>query len=266
MQLTQLFIHPMKSSRGIDSRTATVTLRGLEHDREWLLASPNGQFITGREQPSLVRVEITPQADGAVFHAPGQDPLTVQHASFTAPLDATVWKDQFTAWQGDAAADAWFSAYLGQPCRLLWLGKDSARQQKDGGEGTLSFADGYPFLLINRASLADLNSQLAEPVTARHFRPNLVVDADFPWEEDEWKRIKIGEVEFEITKPCTRCIFTTVDPETAELNPSREPMKTLMRTRRLDEGVCFGVNLVALNEGVIQVGDEVEVLESSLAF
>jgi hypothetical protein len=266
MQLSQLFIHPMKSSRGIDRGEARITLRGLEHDREWLLVLPNGQFITGREQPALVRVEITPQAAGALFHAPGLPPLQVRHQDFSAPLDATVWKDQFTAWHGDTTADAWFSHYLGQPCRLLWLGQHSARQQKGGRPGTLSFADGYPFLLINRASLAELNSQLAEPVTTRHFRPNLVVDADFPWEEDDWKRIKIGEVEFEITKPCTRCEFTTVDPDTGERNPNNEPMKTLIRTRQLAEGICFGLNLVALNEGTLRVGDRVEVLESSLAF
>lgn len=266
MQLSQLFIHPLKSSRGIDSTEAIVTQRGLVHDREWLLASPNGQFITGREEPSLVRLDVTPQAEGAEFRAPDRTTLTVRHASFATPLDTTVWKDQFIAWHGDTAADAWFSDYLGRPCRLLWLGEHSARPQKAGRPGTLSFADGYPFMLINRASLNELNSQLAEPVTTRHFRSNLVVDGDFPWQEDEWKRIKIGEVEFELTKPCTRCLFTTVDPDTGVPSSNHEPMQTLIRMRQLPAGICFGVNLVALNEGMIRVGDPVEVLESALVF
>ena len=257
MHLSQLFIHPMKSSRGIDSQQATVTPRGFLHDREWLLASPDGQFITGREQPSLVKVDIAPDSHGALFQAPGQAPLTVRKNDFANAVNTTVWSDHFTAWHGDTAADAWFSAYLGQPCQLLWLGEQSSRQQHDGHEGTLSFADGYPYLLINRASLNDLNSQLAQPVSTRHFRPNLVVDADFPWEEDEWKRVRIGEVEFELTKPCSRCQFTTVDPDSGVTNPTGEPMLTLMRTRQLDEGVCFGINLVALNSGTVQVGDVV---------
>jgi uncharacterized protein YcbX len=266
MQLSQLFVHPMKSSRGIDSREAEVTLRGLKHDREWLLATPDGQFITGREQPLLVRVEITPRPDGAEFRAPGRTSLQVRHSDFAAGIEATVWSDRFAAWHGDSAADAWFSAYLGQPCRLLWLGEQSARPQKDARPGTLSFADGYPFLLINRASLGDLNSQLASPVTTRHFRPNLVVDADFPWEEDEWKRIRIGEIEFEAIKPCTRCLFTTVEPDSGIPAASGEPMQTLMRLRQRPEGICFGINLVALNAGTLHVGDPVEVLESALEF
>ncbi|KZE33465.1 MOSC domain-containing protein [Crenobacter luteus] len=265
MQLTELYVHPMKSSRGNALEAAAVTPRGLAHDREWLLVEPDGRFITGRTAPGLVRVEVEPTVDGARFSTPGRAPLVVEHAAFTAPHDATVWKDRFPAWHGDATADAWFSAFLGQPCRLLWLGRESQRAQKDDA-AELSFADGYPYLLINRASLAELNAQLAEPVGARHFRANLVVDADFAWQEDEWQRIRVGEVEFEITKPCTRCVFTTVDPERGERRADGEPMKTLIRTRALPEGICFGVNMRALNSGTIRIGDALEVLESKFEF
>ncbi|RXZ44762.1 MOSC domain-containing protein [Crenobacter cavernae] len=265
MRLTELYVHPLKSSRGNALESATAGPRGLEGDREWLLASPAGHFITGRTAPSLVRVVVEPHADGARFTAPGREALAVEQTRFTTPHDATVWKDQFSAWHGDAAADAWFSDYLGQPCRLLWLGRESQRAQK-GGDGELSFADGYPYLLINRASLDELNAQLAEPVTTRHFRANLVVDADFAWEEDEWKQIRVGDVEFEITKPCTRCIFSTVDPELGKRRSDGEPMRTLLRTRALPEGICFGVNMRALNGGVVRVGDSVEVVESKFEF
>lgn len=265
MRLSELYVHPLKSSRGNALESAAVTPRGLAHDREWLLVEPDGRFITGRTAPGLVRVEVEPSEAGARFAAPGRDALVVAHDSFNVPHDATVWKDRFSAWHGNKAADAWFSEYLGQPCRLLWLGGASQRTQKDDA-AELSFADGYPYLLINRASLAELNAQLAEPVGARHFRANLVVDADFAWQEDEWRRIRVGEVEFEITKPCTRCVFTTVDPELGERRADGEPMKTLIRTRALPEGICFGVNMRAVNSGVVRVGDEVEVVESRFEF
>ena len=72
---------------------------------------------------------------------------------------ATVWKDSFTAYHGDRAVDHWFSELLGEPCQLLWLGMQSQRRLKDS-EHAMSFADGYPYLLVNQASLDALNDEL----------------------------------------------------------------------------------------------------------
>ncbi len=94
------------------------------------------------------------------------------------------------------------------------------------------------------------------------FRTNLVVGSDEPFIEDSWKRIKIGEVEFEAVKPCERCILTTVDVEKGAFRESKEPLNTFSRFRANERGgVFFGQNLVAKNEGMIRTGDEIEVLE-----
>ncbi len=85
-----------------------------------------------------------------------------------------------------------------------------------------------------------------------------------PFEEDGWKRIRIGEVEFLVAKPCSRCIMTTVEAGTDRFNALKEPLATLTRYRRGEDGeVYFGQNLVALNEGWIEAGSEIEVLEST---
>lgn len=265
MQLSQLYIHPLKSCRGIAVSQAEVSPQGLVHDRVWLLVRPDGSQITARTHHRLVLVEVAQLPDGDwQFQAPGAGTLTTRSQLFTRPQRAQVWKSEFTALGGDAAADAWFSAWLGEPLQLLWLGT-STRRFRDS-EQPLSFADGAPFLLIGEASLDDLNQRLATPVSMRQFRPNLVVQGAFPFEEDEWQRLRIGEVEFEVVSRSTRCIFTTIDPHTAQPHVEKQPLATLMGYRRMPEGVCFGVNLVARSSGSVQLGDAVEVLSSEVAF
>mgnify|MGYP000042845576 CR=1 FL=1 len=96
--------------------------------------------------------------------------------------------------------------------------------------------------------------------------PTLVIAGSGPYEEDDWTVIRIGPVVFDVAKPCTRCVLTTVDPATGQPAADQEPLATLMRTRQFDDGVRFGQNLAARNEGLLEVGMEVEVLETTLAF
>ena len=265
MQLTGMFVHPLKSTRGIAFERAFAGKLGLLHDREWILTTPDGDQITARSHPQLVRVGVELMPGGILLHYEGKAPIFAMATVYTRPHRAQVWKEEFQAWHGDERLDAWFADILGQDCRLLWLGAPSGRPFKDG-EGTMSFADGYPFLLVNQASLDDLNRQLQRPVTLRHFRPNLVIDGDYPWMEDEWQVIRIGEVEFDVMKPCTRCVLTTVDPDTGGKDADGEPLRTLVRTRRLEEGVCFGMNLRARNEGMLDIGAPLEVLQERYSF
>jgi len=92
------------------------------------------------------------------------------------------------------------------------------------------------------------------------FRPNLVVAGSEPHAEDGWKRIRVGEVEFDVVKPCVRCVFTTVDFERGERDPSGEPLRTLIGYRRGEKGVTFGQNLIPRGRGVVRVGDSVSVI------
>ena len=229
------------------------------------MVSENGQFMTARGFPQMVRIEIDLIPGAALFKYPGQPPILALPTMYSREVETTVWGDTFLAYHGDTRVDNWFSAALGTPCKLLWLGKNASRLQKDLEQG-LSFADGYPYLLVNQASLTALNQQLTTAVGIRNFRPNLVINGDYAYEEDEWKRIRIGEVTFEITKPCSRCILTTVDPETGVKSQDGEPLKTLIKSRQLPEGICFGVNMRACNEGIVQIGDSLEVLETNIVF
>ncbi|WP_269533821.1 MOSC domain-containing protein [Chitinimonas sp. BJYL2] len=261
MQLTDIYVHPLKSCRGNRLAQATVELMGLQHDRRWMLVDEQGAFITGRQVPRLVQVAVQPDDTGAIFRAAGAGEVRVEIAELTEVIEVGIWRSRLGARTGAMEADFWFSDYLGMSCRLVYVGPESTRRTGRDANVPVAFADGYPLLLIGTASLADLNARLAEPAQMRQFRPNLVIETHTAFMEDGFRRIRIGSAEFENLKPCTRCIFTTVNPDSGELHPARQPLATLNHYRRTADGTMFGINLVPRVLGEVCVGDEVVVLD-----
>ncbi|RMX07973.1 MOSC domain-containing protein [Corticibacter populi] len=259
MQVTELWIHPVKSMQGLSLPAAQALAQGFAGDREWLVTDASGRFITARELESLLLWQPLPQQDGLRLVAPDGESLLVRTAEYVHPAEVTVWRDDFQAYGGAPGADAWLSRQLGQPCRLFHTGRRPQRMLKVNA-APLSFADGAPYLLCAETSLASLNSHLAQPVVMRRFRPNIVIDGLDAYAEDGWQRIRIGTIEFSLFKPCARCKIVNLDPETATLSEQKEPLKTLAQTHKLPQGACFGMNLYAHGEGVLHVGDAVEVL------
>jgi uncharacterized protein YcbX len=127
----------------------------------------------------------------------------------------------------------------------------------------VSFADGYPYLLVSEASLDVLNARLAnkgEPEKDMcRFRHNMVVKGVPAFDEDCWRIIRIGEVIFFVVKPCMR---GTIDAAGADVQPLAELAQF---RRRKDDKVFFGQNLVAANSGLVRPGDTVFVIERGLA-
>ncbi|NOH95772.1 hybrid-cluster NAD(P)-dependent oxidoreductase [Vibrio sp. 99-70-13A1] len=261
--LSQINIFPVKSVGGISLSTSWVEKQGLSFDRRFMLALADGAMVTARKYPVMVKVQSSLLPDGIIFTFPGLEPLRVKYQEFKMQeTPATVWKDNFTAYTTTDDADDWFSQVLGQRVELLFSGEQSNRVREKIGHN-VSFADGYPLLVISQASLDELNRRSPEEHSMDQFRTNLVVSGDEPFIEDSWKRIRIGDVEFEAVKACERCILTTVDVETAEFRPSKEPLNTMSSFRANERGgVFFGQNLVAKNEGMIRVGDQIEVIET----
>ena len=263
--LQNINVYPIKSSAGIELSSSWVEELGLAFDRRFVVADLNGEFFTARTQPRLCLIQANLTASGMVLTAPDMPALVITYQKLTNNYVAVnVWDDSINAQQCLADINQWFSEYLQLPCQLLFYGSDSQRLVKNK-TSPVSFADGYPLLLISQASLDDLNAHYQASETAismAQFRPNIVVNNCEAFAEDTWQHIRIGEVEFEIVKPCTRCIFTTINPQTGEKHQQQEPLKTLMSYRQIESGdVIFGQNLVALNQGQIKQGDQVEVLK-----
>lgn len=259
--LTELYIYPIKSSKGIALPQALVEEKGLKDDRRYMLVDQQGKFITGRSHPQITQVNIEFSKKALLVRAPNQPPLTIQPERFSEQTrTVNVWSDTVQAQHCHDDYDTWFSDFLGEPCQLVYFSQSTSRLVKNR-KTQVSFADGYPLLLINQSSLDELNSRLDDPVSSLHFRPNLVIKGDKPFIEDSWERIKIGEVEFEVSKACSRCTFINVDPKTGVAN-IKEPLNTLSHFRYHDGEIYFGQNLIPLNEGIIRCTDTLQVLQT----
>lgn len=67
-----------------------------------------------------------------------------------------------------------------------------------------AYSDLSSYHLICQSSVDDLNTRLKDKVKPGRFRPNFVVEGGLPYEEDNWKWVKIGDVIFKNAKPCAR--------------------------------------------------------------
>jgi uncharacterized protein YcbX len=257
--LTHLLLYPIKSCAGIAVRSATVLESGLfalgVHDREWMLVTEDGQFLTQREHPRMSLIRPLPDGDKLRVHAPGLDPLALPLAWDESAPKRTVkiWDDTVEAADcGDAAAD-WFSKAVQAPCRLVRFHRDVVRPTStkwtNGVEAQTRFADGYPLLLIGQASLDDLNTRLV--AAGRHtlpmdrFRPNLVVDGIDACEEDFLATLTIGDLAIRPVKPCARCPIPSIDQATGVRGP--DPLDILLTYRanpRMEGAVCLGMNCI----------------------
>lgn len=269
LSLSRLFIHPVKSMRGTQVSLAQARDSGLVFDRSFMITEPDGTFITARQYPEMVLFTPALTPDGLFLSAPDGSSASIRLADFQpTPATTMVWGNTFTSQIAPEAINQWLSGFFPRPVQLRWVGPEMSRRVKNFAQVPLSFADGFPFLLINEASLQDLRQRCPAGVRLEQFRPNLVVTGAAAWAEDSWSTLRIGEIIFEVPKPCSRCVLTTVSPERGRKHPSGEPLATLQTFRSATDGsgdIDFGLNLLARNSGILRVGDELEVLSSKPA-
>jgi uncharacterized protein YcbX len=262
--IANLTYYPIKACRGFDVPVSAVERMGLASDRRMMVVTPAGKFLTQREYPKLALV--TPKLeDGALtLSAPQMDILShvVQRTGESRRVDIWRSKGVDAIDQGELTAQ-WFSDWLGASVRLVHIANGFQRSlNPDYAVNTddhTGFADGYPILLISEESLQDLNSRLESPVPINRFRPNILVRGCEPFVEDTWKRIRIGDLDMAVVKSCGRCVVTTIDKETLER--SKEPLKALSTFRRQNGKVMFGQNVIPMNEGRLEVGMSVQVIQ-----
>ncbi|HEU4589069.1 MAG TPA: MOSC N-terminal beta barrel domain-containing protein [Gemmatimonadales bacterium] len=263
IQLAGITVYPVKSAGGIAVTEWEVEARGLRWDRRWVVTDPAGQFFTQRDHPRLALVRPTLLRDALRLEAPGLPPLEVPLAAPDgAPkVPVVVWEDSTWGVVVDGGAGEWFTRLLGVPSRLVFMPDDVVRPvDPTYGQPAdqVSFADGFPFLLISQASLDDLNGRLAVPLPMNRFRPNLVVRGCAPFAEDGWRRFETGGISFRVVKPCARCVVTTTDQET--LVRGREPLRTLATYRNVGGKVMFGQNVIHDRTGRLELGSPVALL------
>lgn len=274
--LSELHLYPVKSCAGMSLREATVTPAGLMtqqiYDREWMVVDEAGRFLTQREHPRMALIVPRLKADTLELRAPGmlrlEVPLDLPHPDDARVRQVQVWNDTVPAYDCDETTAAWFSNFLGMPCRLVRFHADARREASAKWTGGVTaptlFADGFPMLIIAEASLADLNARLAQQgrpsLPMNRFRPNIVVAGIEAFEEDYAASFTLGDAILKPVKPCPRCPVPSVDQASGEIGP--DPLDILRTYRvnpKVDGGITFGMNAVlAAGEGqLLRVGQDV---------
>ena len=265
-----LYCYPIKSLKGVSLDHAEIDDFGIRNDRRFMLIDDNNQFVTQRTHPQLALLSVT-----ASFSKSNElASINISSSSFghlnfnvdefsgleASLYNVVIWSDSVEAVILNNKETQCLSEFLGLNVRLAYMSGSSFRQidrQYYSEDKRVSFADGYPFLLTSEASLKDLNSRLSLPVSMVNFRPNIVISGGISaYAEDAWKRMIIGDIAFELVKPCSRCVMTTINSNGLK-SDNKEPLKTLSKYRKNDFGICFGQNLVHLSQGEIRKGDVV---------
>lgn len=268
LQLSEIWVYPVKSLGGIQMQESKVTDRGLELDRRWLLVDDDGRFLSQREYPELALFK--PEIEGDFLRITNRAllesidiPLLSVFSDAASKIEVTVWEDTIDAYEVSQTITDWFTKLLGFSTRLVYMPDESERKLDPDysitGDEITSFSDAYPFLIIGQSSLDDLNGRLAVQISMNRFRPNFVFTNGEAFEEDTWREFKIGDVSFIGVKPCDRCVMTTVDQEKGVVS-GKDPLKTLAQYRNFGNKVLFGQNLIGLGLGTVSVGDEIRVL------
>jgi uncharacterized protein len=263
LTVSGLYIYPIKSLAGIAVTTATVTSRGFQHDRRLMLVDENNVCITQREFPEMALLQPVITNDGLYIQHKKNSipPLFIPHQpAVNETITVTMWDDTCEGVLYDTTINEWFCKALGSACRLVYMPDTTSREVDKRyalNNEITSFADGYPILIIGQSSLDDLNTRLAEPLPMNRFRPNIVFTGGEPFLEDQLHSFNINNIEFSGVKPCARCVMTTINQDT--ISTSKEPLKTLATYRFKDNKILFGQNLLHKGEGVITIGDAVEI-------
>ncbi|XP_069856023.1 mitochondrial amidoxime reducing component 2-like [Dipodomys merriami] len=274
--VSQVCIYPVKSCMGVPVDAAEITAMGLRtgslRDRFWLVIKEDGHMVTARQEPRLVLVSITFENDCLIFKAPDMDQMVLptKMPSSNKIHDCRIFGIDIQGRDcGDEIAQ-WFTKFLKtEAFRLVQFetnmkGRVSKKILPTNENYQVAYPDASPVHILSDASLADLNTRLKKKVTMENFRPNIVVTGCGAFEEDTWDELVIGDVELKKVQCCSRCIMTTVDPDTGIID-RKEPLETLKSYRLCDpserhlykSSPLFGVYYSVTKVGNLQVGDPV---------
>lgn len=279
MKISEINIYPIKSLGGVSLKESKIEERGLKFDRRWMITDKNGEFLTQREIPKMAVLALQIDETHLIVGCENDSVKIPFEFEKSETQKVRVWRSICDALVLPKQINDWFSDILETNCRLVYMPDKTKREinaQFRQNDEIVSFADGYPFMLIGENSLNDLNEKLETgKLPMNRFRPNFVVSESDAFAEDNWKNIRIGKTVFRSTKPCARCVMTTIDQEHGDFD-GKEPLKTLAKYRKAKDvfpndferfgleknHILFGQNLVAENIGdIIKIGDELEVLE-----
>jgi len=262
--VSQLWTYPFKSGKGQALSSAQVGSEGLLNDRRLVALDKDGVFITARKHSELLQLSCVRNEEGWLLQHPAQSKACqIGIDQLATDIAGLLWKDPLQALDAGDSAGTWLSEVLKMQVRVAVWKKQSRFSNKYQLE--TSFSDASPILVASEASVRQACDWGGIESDTRRFRPNIVVDGIEAFAEDAWRQLRIGGVSFDVLDSCVRCVLTTVQPDSGQRHPEREPMVSLMKNHANEAGQpLFGIN-VKLSQPhslkSISLGDEVEVVE-----
>lgn len=242
IRLAHIYRHPIKAYGR--EKLASVRLsagQGLPFDREWAVAheaasiapgwNPCMNFTRGAKAPALMAVTaaLDEASRTVTLSHPAEGQITVAPDS---PADQA----RLLEW-----ADPLIPSGRARPSAVV--------------SGGVAMTDSdYPSIsILSLTSLADLGQKMGMDLSIHRWRGNLWLDGADPWAEWGWigQRFQLGNATLEIVERITRCVATTVDPETGHVQGD-----TLTALETAYGHQDFGVFARVLEGGSIATGDE----------
>jgi uncharacterized protein YcbX len=257
VEISEINIYPVKSLGGISVKSSRVLKKGLEHDRRWMLVDSDNVFLTQRIHHRMALFRLAFCNDGFSVSFDGHG-ITIPSTMEGDPIRARIWDDEVTVQEVSTEHSEWFSTHLGFPCKLVAFPEQNQRPvdvRYRIGDDHVSLADAYPLMMIGQSTLDDLNKRMEIPLPMNRFRPSVVFTGGKPFEEDHWDKFTMNNLRFAGVKLCKRCVLITIDQATGI--KGMEPLATLSRYRKKDNGVYFGQNVIPIESGQLSIGDEI---------
>ncbi len=267
--LSEINIYPVKSLGGISLNESKVEKRGLQYDRRWMLVGKNdNMFITQREIHELCLFRLSFDNNGfKIKNDKHSESVNIPFGLESGETEkVVVWDDTCDAMHYSDEIDKWFSEIVRYNCKLMYMPDTTQREANKNfaiSDDIVSFADGYPILIIGQSALDKFNALSGNNYKMNRFRPNFVFTGGDANIEDSWKKFELNGTDFYGVKPCGRCVITTIEQETAIAG--KEPLKTLATYRTVDKSIKFGMNLIPgplTNDTRVKVGSALNILES----
>lgn len=265
MKLSEIWVYPIKSLGGISLKTSKAFPSGLEMDRRYMLVSPENKFMTQRQLPSMAELgtEFTGSGISVFEKSNPSNKIEIPHNfNSNSSITATIWGTEVDSFVAPELYNEWFSHYFGKDIRLVRMNSKVMRNRDlsvKPFKTDMSYADGYPYLVLSKASVQQLNNELElqgiQPVDMRQFRANLIVDECKPFEEDELTSFMVGDCHFNMVKPCARCPVITINQDTGV--STKQPLNHLAKTRNVGNKVIFGMNAALVSGSTINKGDKI---------
>jgi uncharacterized protein YcbX len=264
LQVSQLFIYPIKSLGGIAKQWVDITPTGFKHDRRWMLVDEQALFLSQRTHPQMALLQTSETEKGIIVRQ-AQNPsqfieIPFERDDYTDKIKVTVWEDNCDALLAGRQLNEWFSHMLQINCRLVYMPDDTKRWVDDryaSNQEVTSFSDGYPIMMLGQSSLDVLNQKLMQALPMDRFRPNIVFTGGPAHLEDEMARFSINDIHFLGVKPSSRCVITCINQQTAQ--KGKEPLQTLATYRMKNNKIYFGQNILHQQNGRIATGDEITI-------